>query len=440
MAPVVAMTFLKTDNRTQTLPLAETIQTGAHSYVLRSMDVMCVLITIFWLSRAWYYPSLRTDDIAPGLKEFSFIAYAAMVYANFRFVLSLRYSLFLRNKFFIIFLCIGCLNLLWTYSFNNTLGMVRTEIIFFITCLFIAIKFRTKEIISISVELFGLLMVLSVLASTISTIGVMQGFDAGRWRGVFGHKNSLGEYATFTTIALFGFWRFRMGFQRRHLIYSLSSVTCLVMAESSNALANCCVGLLFMEFVRTLAQVRLTPLLKMSFFVFVACILPAIAYFSLEYATELLGRDLTFTGRTDIWRWFIFFADQRPWTGWGWATIVANESMLGYIRQTLVLPSIQTPHSGYISILVELGYPALVTYVIWMLLTMTTFAWRALIELDNISAIALGLFGAFTLHNFFESTAASIPSIWIFTFIAVASSYTSRQRSEPIGPFPSCHG
>jgi O-antigen ligase len=409
------------------------IKTNKYQYkhVFLAIDILSLCVIILWISHAWYYPSLNTADEVPGVYIFTILANGVMLYASIKLFFSDVYSLNLRRKMFIIFLCIASLSIFSTYSISNTFGMIRAETLFFFTCLFASVRFSPRTLLLTIVEIFGILMVLSVVAATISDVGQMQGFDVGRWRGVFGHKNSLGEYANVTLIMIFCMWRCRLGTNWRHLIYLIAALICFVKSGSATAVAAFITGILMFLSVRFLSRTRLAGALKTTYFILFASLLFVAAYSSLSFGAELLGRDLSFTGRTEIWRWFLFFADQRPWTGWGWATIATNEGMLGYIRQTLGLPDIQTPHSGYVSIIVELGYPALVAYLLWMAASLLTFVREGLIDRNDVSLIALSLFAAFIVHNFFESTAAIIPSIWIFVFLVIPNGRASHMEKLP---------
>jgi O-antigen ligase len=151
-------------------------------------------------------------------------------------------------------------------------------------------------------------------------------------------------------------------------------------------------------------------------------------YLLVNHLAASLGRDLTFTGRTEIWAQFLHFAHQRPWTGWGEATISTTDHMLPFIRQMLNLPHIQTPHSGYLSLLVELGYPGLLIFAAGLLHTVWRGSQSAMLQRNGYGMIVLAVVCALAIHSIFESTSGALPSLWLFVLFSLGPRITLRLR------------
>ena len=72
---------------------------------------------------------------------------------------------------------------------------------------------------------------------------------------------------------------------------------------------------------------------------------------------ELLGRDATLTGRTDIWAILSRQAMEVPWTGYGYMAFWANETgPVFWVRQGTDWP-VPTAHNGWIETALAVGLP-----------------------------------------------------------------------------------
>lgn len=385
------------------------------------LDRACLFLVILWLSRAWYFPSSITTDAAPGIRVIDLAFQAACLYGALRLLMLRPTAVVLAEPLFLLFLLLGVSSLLTTSAFGNTLGMVRTCLLFFATCIFFRYRYPPPDIARTLLDLLGALLVLSVIAALLIPFGTMQGFDAGRWKGVFGHKNALGQCAAFALILLCGCWSSRTAPCRRDWVFGAATLACLAGAQSATALGVAALGLGVLASNRFFARARVPWSVAMASQVLLAAgavlLLPSV----LAPLAQSLGRDITFTGRTEIWARFLDFAWQRPWTGWGWATIDSSEHMLPLVRLALGLPTIQTPHSGYLSLFVELGLPALMVYCLWLLSVFFGSTRRALLRLDPVWSLRAALAAGLALLNGFESTAQASPSLWLFALLVIGT-------------------
>ncbi|MBB4019227.1 O-antigen ligase [Chelatococcus caeni] len=195
-----------------------------------------------------------------------------------------------------------------------------------------------------------------------------ESIHAGVWRGVFYHRVLLGQAAALTCII----WLFCAGPSLGPLVLRLAvaavAVLCLVRSESAGGYAALVIG------VAALAGLRLLEgagrnlrgvLLVLGIFLLVPLLIAAEALISVGIAA--LGRDLTFTGRWQLWVLLIDLVGENPWLGYGFSAGYqvlrpAVTAMFGY--------DFVNPHSGYMDILVGLGVVGLlaVLFVLFILL------------------------------------------------------------------------
>ncbi len=200
-----------------------------------------------------------------------------------------------------------------------------------------------------------------------------QSVHAGQWRGVFIHRTTLGRLAALSlAMAVFGGGE-ALGPMAVRVGVILASCLCLVMARSGGGFASAAILMATPGVVwafRRAAERNLVLALGLAVGAAATALLitPTLAPFVLQ----LLGKDLTLTGRTDFWRLMLRAAAERPWLGYGYSTgfrevvakVVAAHSAYGFV------PNAQ---NGYLDVVLNLGLVGLAAALAVMVLT----AWRA---------------------------------------------------------------
>lgn len=210
-------------------------------------------------------------------------------------------------------------------------------------------------------ELARLLQVaaaLTVIASLVyAAVAPSLAFDAhGQLRGLSAHKNELGAFLVICSLPV----AFKIIFEEPprlpHVTVLLGCIACFLLSRSatpivagSAALATLSVGYLFQRSAGLIQA--LVP--------GVLCLLIAIALiFGADIAamgTEVLGRDGTFSGRTNIWDFVVQMIAERPWTGYGygifWLGLDAPGALFWYWTKQFELHS----HNGYLQLTLDAG-------------------------------------------------------------------------------------
>jgi exopolysaccharide production protein ExoQ len=269
-------------------------------------------------------------------------------------------------------------------------------------------------------DLIGLITRSMVLASVFSCAIVVvaplygvhqpgdaiQAVHAGLWRGIFGHRNTLGLWAgvTVASLLLFGQYAFDRALLRA--LSLLIGLACLVGANSGAGYAICAtmilIGLLLIGFVRQ-------PASRQGLYVFVA-IVGAIIVLLLRdtfesWTLSLLGKDSDLTGRTLLWYYILQIAEKNNFLlgGGYFVGFVSLNTEIGAIMQT----TFGSAHNGYLETLVYTGYVGLavcIAVLVWL-------AYRAVRHMrDHATAepclriFPLTFISVVAVHNFVEST------------------------------------
>jgi exopolysaccharide production protein ExoQ len=74
-----------------------------------------------------------------------------------------------------------------------------------------------------------------------------------------------------------------------------------------------------------------------------------------------MGKDVTLTGRTDIWRMLVPYMADRPWLGYGYGVFWSH------FREALweaVQWHVPHPHNGYIQLVLDCGVVGLAVFIV----------------------------------------------------------------------------
>ena len=101
-----------------------------------------------------------------------------------------------------------------------------------------------------------------------------------------------------------------------------------------------------------------------------------------DWAATALGRSSDLTGRTQVWEFFVNYANEKPFVGWGVFSETYRDIILVHARESL-WGSIGTAHSAYVQILLEGGYIVLCLFIFYLVYILFTCTYRYLSVKDN---------------------------------------------------------
>ncbi len=294
----------------------------------------------------------------------------------------------------------------------------------------------------LSLLLIAWVMIISfLLAIFVPSVGIHTGTEvvqsghAGRWRGIFAHKNGMGPWAAFGSVLLLSYAGLFDGFKPIIRIGWVCSLACLIFSHSSTALVVA-VTLLAASAIlhigrRTSAAVAgiLTLLLVLAAALFIV--------FGSDIIFELLDRDATLTGRTTLWDAGIDFFLRRPWLGDGYQ---AQGGQLFRDYTYIVMGQELGPENGYLALLLDLGIVGFVFFMVPLIAGLrNALRWIPYLsqrERDALEALFLLLAGA-AIQSLVDGTAmictgfdGVITFTSFFLFISMAKSPDAVARSQ----------
>lgn len=244
--------------------------------------------------------------------------------------------------------------------------------------------------------------------------------------GVTGQKNSLGEILFL--FCIFVFWDHLAAYEsngRRKFLKSMPwdhmaligmAILLLVQSQSKTALICLSIAAAFI-YRRGIFSKRVVSTVAYS----AVLSTPFLLFFSREFADVIqpvvaaLGRDMTFTGRTNIWDQ-ITWETVNPWIGCGYWNFWQGPR--GKAISEAIKWAIPTAHCGYLDIYLDGGILGLAA----LLVVLIVYGWKLIKGVPARSQIVgLAVLSTSIIYNLSESNFLRISPLWFATVLTMVA-------------------
>lgn len=187
----------------------------------------------------------------------------------------------------------------------------------------------------------------------------------GQLRGLFNHKNILGQFAGIGYLAFLSLGLRETG--RRRLVQLGGAGACVL----SLLLASSATPLIAIGFVTVWVYARsrlgLRPR-ELGVLTVVVCIGGVLFLIAAPDAfTSIIGRDVTLSGRTNIWQFALEMAAAKPFLGYGYGVFWLGPTSPGSLFWDTTLQFELSAHNGYLQCLLDIGMVGLLTTLVAVL-------------------------------------------------------------------------
>ena len=273
---------------------------------------------------------------------------------------------------------------------------------------YIVLRFSPRTFFNLLVVAFAVLLVVSILAVAIPGQGITPGGTyAGAWRGLTGNKNELGRVVALAVALLPAAAILGMTDRpRAALAVGAVALPVLFLSHSATSLMAAVLGIGLGSVVYVLLGGRIGRYrlrAELRFTLGVIAVVGGLILFTVAWTPLLqaLGRDPTLTGRTKLWEWALSVNQDRHVLGSGYRAFWINKNSK-YFFLTFAWnmgpdgqrsDSFSGPthaHSGYVDLILELGYVGLSTFIVTVLsgfVNISRVVRRGNLELGFISAV-----------------------------------------------------
>lgn len=316
------------------------------------------------------------------------------------------------------------------WSIDTELTLRRFFAIGFTTAfgLYLAVRYDWRDMLA----LFGIVWLLLALASVVASLGVPsfgveQEEHAGAWRGIWFQKNDFGGHMARASF-LFAFLTITQRHLRKLWIFALALAVLLVLLSTSKtSLLGMLLGFGVLGFgmivrrgpVPMLSMVWTGVTFGSALLIFIVT-QPALAL-------ELIGRDPTLTGRTDIWVALGDVIADRPLLGYGYGAFWGEGSVPAeYVRGETEW-AVPTAHNGWLETWLSIGLVGLVFFALSLTGTLARAVRAAFAGWYGF--FALGLMLQFLVFSISESNILQHNGITWIAYVAVAGALVPQRQS-----------
>ena len=336
------------------------------------------------------------------------------------------------NKYLWLLLGIICFSYFWSINPDQTFRFAVYALGTTGFGLYIATRYTLSEQLELLAWTYGFLLILSVLfAIGIPKYGLMAGVHSGAFRGVFTHKNQFGAFmAPGGVIFLLNAFR---GGKYSWVYWAMLILSCatMVWSQSATALATFTVMLVLCFIYRIFRwryEVMVSGILAITIVSFAGIIL----LFGLgsDSLLDLVGRDVTLSGRTFIWQYVWDQIELRPWLGYGLAAFWNGyDGPSGYVQLAMTIAVIYA-HNGFLDLWLSVGGIGLTIFVLGFF--STTFQSLMLLrKTNNPEGFWPLLFLTYILlSNLTEGTISNLNSSFWALYTAVSYSLVIAKNNQ----------
>lgn len=270
-----------------------------------------------------------------------------------------------KDRFISLILGLCLLSVFWSYQSGVTIKYFFNLLGSSLFGLYFTSRYTLKQ----QLNVLGWFCIISVFLSfffvfILPHYGVMGGVHAGKWRGIFLHKNGLGKYMSLSSIIFL-----LLAFSNKKYLYPLLlvltlGIILLLLSQSTSSfliLIEMIAILIFLYTLKWKLEI-LTPTLLLI--ILVAAIIFSLVLTNSDIFLISLGKDTSLTGRTPLWEAVWSSILEHPWLGYGyegfWKGWDTECAKVWYV----VGWTPTHPHNGLLGLWLDLGLLGVSIYVI----------------------------------------------------------------------------
>lgn len=306
-------------------------------------------------------------------------------------------------------------SIIWSANPASTFRNSAYLALYLIAAAYLAIRSESEELLN---WIASAIVILGLLSIPGQFLLPRDPSEQDYWRGVFLQKNELGAAMAIGIAAIIA-----NGNQRKLMrAVFLSFCSILLFLSGSVTAIICAIAVVVIHLYGRLNH-RLRPVLVslvVGVSAFLAIALPNLS----EVFSRTTGKDMTFSGRTEVWAIVINKIMTHPFFGYGYTGFWTTEAEA--VHQQLINWSPHHAHNGYLNISLDLGFAGLSLILLALL--------DGLRRSRNLHALGGDTAGhwlflvtvALSLHNLSEVDFLQTRIMW-FVFLLV---YLSAWKSE----------
>ncbi len=371
---------------------------------------------------------------------------SGLIYLSIMFLILARVEKFLhfcKNNLIIIgFLLIPLFSIFWSIAPDVTarrgVALLGTSLF----AMYIAFALPADRVIRILAVVYAITAIGSVIIiGALPLYGTHQfGEYAGLWRGLYTQKNEFGATMAMAAIVIFLCPKYT---SRERLLGRIFVVLCIflmLMSESRAAwISFASVCALALAIWRVGGQGSKTSV-KAFLLIVVSISIGAVILKNAIPLLEIIGKDPTLSGRTDVWALALDRAADRPILGFGYRAYWIERNKSRLMAEESWADDINHGHNTYLDLFVELGYLGVISFMILIVVLIYKVLSRIRYTSDYINIWAMSSICFILVRGTAESTIlqhADINWILFVYFFSLFSLFRKPVRKQFLAPLES---
>lgn len=404
---------------------------GSIAIFLRRAELVVITLCLLLFSEALLGRLFATQQNPEGgaFLRFLWLPIYAYAFAALFFRWRNFLAIFQRSPALLLLALMAIASMAW--SIDPSTSLRRGIAIFFTTCFgfYVASTLSWKNMI----RCFGCVWIILAIGNLVAG-GLVPGFGVdheihiGAWKGLWFEKNAMGGHLA-RACFLFSFLILVDIKLRRLWGFALFMAIALVLLSTSKtSLLGMMLGFSIVFAYLWMKRGRIITVAT----VWVGCALGFMGYMVLTVApgavVALIGRDLTLTGRTDIWAVLFDLMKERPWLGFGYGVFWGIDSAPAYQVRLKTEWLVPTAHNGVLEVMLALGRIGVILFLVDFLMNVG----RAISTMHTrvTSLYAFGVLLLFALFSISESVILQQNSITWVTYSAIAGKLSLDARDR----------
>lgn len=260
-----------------------------------------------------------------------------------------------KGKFQLLLLIIILFSVLWSVDMGSSLTFIRGLIRIYLLAVYLAMRYTFEEQIRFIAFALGTVTVLSIIFPLIPSFGGIHTAPelAGMWSGIFGHKNELGYMMAWSATVFLHLALSETKFRWQRLTIFGLAICLIILSRSTTSLMIVVTVISLLPLYKLSTNNNYKLQIIMISFVLMLLVSGSILIFgNAESIVGASGKDLTFSGRTDLWEPLFNQILERPLFGYGYAGFW-DSPLASNLRLTHEWAS--NSHNGFFEILLDVG-------------------------------------------------------------------------------------
>ncbi len=317
-------------------------------------------------------------------------------------------------------LALAALSTLWSIDGGATLRRSVWLALTIAFGLYLGWRHDWKSLLNVLAGAFIVLIAGSFALGLLApNVGRMTFEHPGAWSGLWTHKNTLGGImalgvAVGTAAAI-------VTPERRKLWIgcALAAFALVLLSTSKTALIASMLGVGTIVFCMMMRRGPVHMIMAVAGAAVVFVTGAGIILLAPDIIVAALGRDLTLTGRTDIWEASARFVEAKPWLGYGYyAFWLPDNGPAFWVREAVAWP-VASAHSSWLELALGVGRIGVILFALQLLATLARGAGVAL--QSNAGLWAPAFLVTFALYTLSESHALQANNVFWIIYVAVAA-------------------